>query len=121
MFGDFNAVRHMDERKNSVFDPVCARDFNDFVDEAGLREYDLKGLKYTYLVNRCGDCKMSRIDRVFICENGFNKWSNAYVRALSRELSDHAPLLLSLVDTNFGPKPFRWFDLGRKAGLFGCY
>ncbi|PWA68527.1 RNA-directed DNA polymerase, eukaryota, Reverse transcriptase zinc-binding domain protein [Artemisia annua] len=110
IFGDFNAVREPDERKNSVFDPGCARDFNDFVEEAGLREFDLKGLKYTYLVNRCGEFKMSRIDRVFVCDNIFNKWSNAYVRALRRELSDHTPLLLSLVDTNFGPKPFRWFD-----------
>ncbi|PWA52254.1 RNA-directed DNA polymerase, eukaryota [Artemisia annua] len=110
IFGDFNAVREPDERKNSVFDPGCARDFNDFVEEAGLREFDLKGLKYTYLVNRCGEFKMSRIDRVFVCDNIFNKWSNAYVRALRRELSDHTLLLLSLVDTNFGLKPFRWFD-----------
>ncbi|PWA61274.1 RNA-directed DNA polymerase, eukaryota [Artemisia annua] len=110
IFGDFNAVRDPSERKNSVFDLICAKDFNDFVDEAGLREFDLKGKKYTYLVNRCGEVKLSRIDRVFVCENVFNKWSQAYVRALKRGLSDHAPLLLSLVDTNFGPKPFRWFD-----------
>ncbi|PWA92358.1 RNA-directed DNA polymerase, eukaryota, Reverse transcriptase zinc-binding domain protein [Artemisia annua] len=110
LFGDFDAVRDPGERQNSTFDPVYARDFNEFVDEAGLREFDLKGMKYTYLVNRCGVCKLSRIDRVFVCDNIFNKWSNAHVRALSRDLSDHAPLLLSLVDSNFGPIPFRWFD-----------
>jgi exonuclease III len=110
IFGDFNAVRNQEERKNSVFDPVCSRDFNAFVDEAGLREYDLIGKKFTYMVNHRGVCKLSRIDRVFVCENVFNKWSNGYVRALNREKSDHAPLLLSLIDTNFGPKPFRWFD-----------
>ncbi|XP_022023792.1 uncharacterized protein LOC110924059 [Helianthus annuus] len=110
IFEDFNAVRDQAERKNSVFDPVCARDFNYFVDEAGLREYELKGMNYTYMVNRRGVCKLSRIDRVFVCENIFNKWSNGYVRALKREKSDHSPLLLSLVDTNFGPKPFRWYD-----------
>ncbi|KAD2805671.1 hypothetical protein E3N88_39048 [Mikania micrantha] len=49
VFGDFNSVRDRDERKNSTFDPVCARDFNDFIDEAGLREYYLKGRKYTYM------------------------------------------------------------------------
>ena len=73
LFGDFNAVRDAGERQNSTFDPICARDFNDFVDEAGLREFDLKGLKYTYMVNRHGVCKMSRIDRVFVCDNIFNK------------------------------------------------
>ncbi|XP_022007479.1 uncharacterized protein LOC110906687 [Helianthus annuus] len=110
VFGDFNAVRDPSERKNSCFDPGCARDFNEFLDEAGLREYDLKGKKFTYLVNRRGVCKMSRIDRLFVCDNIFNKWPNACVRALNREFSDHAPLFLSLCDTNFGPKPFRWFD-----------
>ncbi|KAK9064922.1 hypothetical protein SSX86_016305 [Deinandra increscens subsp. villosa] len=30
------------KEKNSCFDTVCARDFNDFLDEAGLREYGLK-------------------------------------------------------------------------------
>ncbi|XP_022033095.1 uncharacterized protein LOC110934221 [Helianthus annuus] len=105
IFGEFNAVRDSSERKNSNFDPVCARDFNDFIDEAGLQEYNLKGMKYTYLTNRGGDCKMSRIDRILVCSNVFNKWPNAYVRALKRELSDHSP-----IETNFGSKPFRWFD-----------
>ncbi|XP_022013995.1 uncharacterized protein LOC110913477 [Helianthus annuus] len=45
VFGDFNTVRNTDERKISKFDPVCARDFNNFIDEADLREYNLKGPK----------------------------------------------------------------------------
>ncbi|PWA50906.1 RNA-directed DNA polymerase, eukaryota, Reverse transcriptase zinc-binding domain protein [Artemisia annua] len=110
VFGDFNAVREPGERKNSIFDPVCSRDFNDFVEEAGLREYSLKGMQYTYMVNRRDVCKLSRIDRIFVCDNVFNNWPNACVRALNREFSDHAPLILTLNDTNFGPKPFRWFD-----------
>ncbi|XP_021984925.1 uncharacterized protein LOC110880779 [Helianthus annuus] len=110
VLGDFNAVRDPSERKKSFFDPVSARDFNDFVDNTGLREYDLKGLSFTYFANRCGVCKLSRIDRVFVCDSIFNKWPSACVRALKREHSDHAPLCLTLIDTNFGPKPFRWFD-----------
>lgn len=110
VFGDFNAVRCPEDRKNSNFDPVCARDFNDFIDEASLREYNLKGMKYTYMTNRGGECKWSRIDRVLVCPKVFNKWPNSCVRALHRDLSDHSPLIMSLVDTNFGPKPFRWFD-----------
>ncbi|PWA67185.1 RNA-directed DNA polymerase, eukaryota [Artemisia annua] len=110
VMGDFNAVRYPEERKNSIFDPVCARDFNDFIDDTALQEYNLKGMKFTYLANRLGACKLSRIDRVLVCSNVFNKWPNACVRALQRDMSDHSPLILSLVDTNFGPKPFRWFD-----------
>ena len=52
----------------------------------------------------------SKIDRVLVCQNFFNRWSQAVLRALPREKSDHCPLLLSLVDTNFGPKPFRWYN-----------
>ncbi|XP_022031427.1 uncharacterized protein LOC110932398 [Helianthus annuus] len=110
VFGDFNAVRNMGERKNSKFDTVCARDFHNFIDEVSLREYNLKGMKYTYMTNRGGKCKMSRIDRMLVCCNVYKKWPNACARALNRELSDHSPLILSLVDTNFGPKPFRCFD-----------
>ncbi|XP_022004425.1 uncharacterized protein LOC110901986 [Helianthus annuus] len=58
VFGDFNAVRNMGERKNSKFDTVCAKGFNNFIDEASLREYNLKGMKYTYMTNRGGKCKI---------------------------------------------------------------
>ncbi|KAJ0683719.1 putative RNA-directed DNA polymerase [Helianthus annuus] len=108
--GDFNAVRDRGERKNSKFDQVCARDFNDFIDVNGLREFNLKGLRFTYMSNRRGICTWSRIDRFLVCENVFNKWLNACVRALNRNLSDHSPLVFSVLDTNFGPKPFRMFD-----------
>ncbi|XP_022042309.1 uncharacterized protein LOC110944976 [Helianthus annuus] len=110
VFGDFNAVRDRDERKNSAFDPVCARDFNNFIDEAGLREYDLKGLKFTCMTNRKSVCKFSRIDRVLVCDNVFIKWPNACVRAINRDCSDHSPLVFSVKDSNFGPEPFRLFD-----------
>ncbi|XP_076917406.1 uncharacterized protein LOC143577463 [Bidens hawaiensis] len=52
VLGDFNAVRNPQERKNSNFDPVCAKDFNGFIDEADLKEYNLKGMKYTFLASR---------------------------------------------------------------------
>ncbi|XP_076954247.1 uncharacterized protein LOC143628577 [Bidens hawaiensis] len=110
VLGDFNAVRESNERKNSYFDHVCARDFNDFLDNTGLHEYSLKGSKFTYLVNRQGVCKMSRIDRIFVCDGIFNKRPSSCVRTLRKVHSDHAPLVLTLIDTNFGPKPFRWFD-----------
>ncbi|XP_076947995.1 uncharacterized protein LOC143620116 [Bidens hawaiensis] len=109
VLGDFNAVRCHEEGKNSTFDQVCARDFNEFIDEADLKEYNMKGKKYTCMASR-GDVKLSKIDRVLVCSNFISKWPNACLRAFPRERSDHAPLVLSLVDTNFGPKPFRWFN-----------
>lgn len=110
LLGDFNAVRDREDRKNSKFDKLCTRDFNNFIDEAGLREFNQKGFRYTYMSSRKGVFKWSRIDRFLVCENVVNKWPNAYVRVLNRNLSDHSPLLFTVVDSNFGPKPFRMFD-----------
>ncbi|XP_076912829.1 uncharacterized protein LOC143571228 [Bidens hawaiensis] len=107
---DFNAVRCHEERKNSTFDQVCARDFNEFIDEADLKEYNMKGKKYTFMASRGDIAKLSKIDRVLVCSNFISKWPNACLRAFHRERSDHAPLVLSIVDTNFGPKPFRLFN-----------
>ncbi|KAJ0797800.1 putative RNA-directed DNA polymerase [Helianthus annuus] len=50
LVGDFNVVRRAEERKNSRFKPQCANDFNAFVAEADLFEYDLKGSRFTYMV-----------------------------------------------------------------------
>ncbi|XP_022007327.1 uncharacterized protein LOC110906513 [Helianthus annuus] len=110
VFGDFNVVRDLDERKNSVFDPVGARDFNDFIEDAGLREHQLKGMKFICMTVRQGQCKLSKIDRFFVCDGIFNSWSNVCVRVLKKGLSDHSPIIFSVVDFNFGAKPFCWFD-----------
>ncbi|KAI3704850.1 hypothetical protein L1987_75079 [Smallanthus sonchifolius] len=83
MAGDFNVVRRVDERKNSRFKPQCAIDFNSFVADADLYEYDLKGGKFTFM---------------------------ACLRTLPRVHSDHNPLLLVTCDLNFGAKPFRFFS-----------
>lgn len=110
VFGDFNAVRDREERKNSQFDPTCAGDFNEFIEDAGLREYNLKGMKFTCMTVRRGICKLSRIDKFFVCDSFFNRWPSTCVRALKKDLSDHSPVVFSMIDTNFGAKPFRWFD-----------
>ncbi|XP_076938439.1 uncharacterized protein LOC143606611 [Bidens hawaiensis] len=93
VLGDFNAVRCHEERKNSTFDQVCAKDFNEFIDEADIKEYNMKGKKYTFMANRGDVVKLSKIDRVLVCSNFISKWPNACLRAFPRERSDHAPLL----------------------------
>ncbi|KAJ0587120.1 putative Endonuclease/exonuclease/phosphatase superfamily [Helianthus annuus] len=110
ILGDFNAVRCAEERKNSRFNYSSAWDFNNFIDDAGLHEYYMRGNKFTFIAGNNGDFRLSKIDRVFVCQRFFNRWPTACLRALPRELSDHTPLLLSLVDSNSGVKPFRWFN-----------
>ncbi|KAJ0765374.1 putative RNA-directed DNA polymerase [Helianthus annuus] len=108
--GDFNSVRWDCERKNSKFNNRAARDFNGFIDEACLQEFNMQGSRFTFMTGYGKDAKMSKIDRMLVCQDFFNKWHGACLRALPRELSDHSPLLLTVSDSNYGAKPFKWFN-----------
>ncbi|KAJ0482125.1 putative Endonuclease/exonuclease/phosphatase superfamily [Helianthus annuus] len=65
--GDFNSVRNEHEQRNSIFNPAAARDFNDFIEDAGLHELFLRGRKFTFSVGN----KLSRIDRFLVCWDFF--------------------------------------------------
>ncbi|XP_021986406.1 uncharacterized protein LOC110882777 [Helianthus annuus] len=82
--GDFNSVRNEHERRNSIFNPAAARDFNDFIEDAGLHEL----------------------------------WPSAEYRVLPKGLPDHCPVVLKTFSTNFGPKPFRFFNSWLDRGDF---
>ncbi|XP_022024753.1 uncharacterized protein LOC110925093 [Helianthus annuus] len=43
LLGDFNAVRDPSERRNSRFKVGCASRFNEFINQANLLEYEMKG------------------------------------------------------------------------------
>ncbi|XP_022041864.1 uncharacterized protein LOC110944510 [Helianthus annuus] len=85
--GDFNAVRSSEERRHSKFKP---------------------GRKYTCI--RENGKKLSKLDRFLVCSDFFNKWPDACVRALPNRYSDHCPIILELVNLNFGPRPFRVYN-----------
>ncbi|XP_035845293.1 uncharacterized protein LOC118491546 [Helianthus annuus] len=106
--GDFNAVRDPSERRNSRFNNSCAMNFNNFILDSGLLEYDLKGRKFTCI--RGNGKKLSKIDRFLVCSEFFNRWPNATFRALPANYSDHGPILLVTQLRNFGAKPFRVFN-----------
>ncbi|GJY19843.1 hypothetical protein Tco_0392409 [Tanacetum coccineum] len=46
--GNFNEVRHKEERWGSTFNVYGARDFNHFITSAGLVEVQLEGYSYTW-------------------------------------------------------------------------
>ncbi|PWA75159.1 Aminotransferase-like mobile domain-containing protein [Artemisia annua] len=50
LLGDFNSVRWDDERKNSKFNKRAAMEFNSFIDEVCLQEYNMRGNRFTYLM-----------------------------------------------------------------------
>ncbi|GJX34701.1 RNA-directed DNA polymerase, eukaryota [Tanacetum coccineum] len=80
IMGDFNDVRTMDERLGSSFNVSSARCFDRFIVSSGLV-----------------DVKMGRVNRLLaLC--------------LDRHLSDHRPILLREVLSDFGPTPFRFYQ-----------
>nr|ABD32574.2 Endonuclease/exonuclease/phosphatase [Medicago truncatula] len=90
--GDFNYVRSEEERRgrNVVFRQVDADNFNNFIDISFLIDLPICGRLFTWYR---GDGEQV---------------------AYQRGLSDHVPLVLSVDDENWGPRPLRllkcWAD-----------
>lgn len=110
LMGDFNSVRSKEERKGSKFKSNSAREFNSFIEKTELFEYEMKGYKFTYLKEDEKGKKFSKIDRVLVSRGVLDFWPKAILRALPRLHSDHNPVLWSNVESNFGPRPFRFFN-----------
>ncbi|XP_022019795.1 uncharacterized protein LOC110919855 [Helianthus annuus] len=106
--GDFNEVRDEMERFNSEFIASNAEAFNQFILATGLSEYQMGGGRYTYISDR-GD-KLSKLDRFLVCLGFLERWSMATVLALNRDVSDHRPILLSTIPSDFGHIPFRCYN-----------
>ncbi|XP_021991989.1 uncharacterized protein LOC110888790 [Helianthus annuus] len=71
LLGDFNCVREPYERKNSKFDPLAAKSFNQFIRVVALSEYAMIGCSFTH---RSDDGKRYRkIDRVLVCQSFLSK------------------------------------------------
>ncbi|GKG41083.1 RNA-directed DNA polymerase, eukaryota, partial [Tanacetum coccineum] len=52
--------------------------------------------------------KFSKLDRFFVTTEFNDMWDNLSV---DRRLSDHCPIVLKDMELDFGPKPFRVFDM----------
>ncbi|XP_023728961.1 uncharacterized protein LOC111876645 [Lactuca sativa] len=75
------------------------------------------GHRYTYFCQ--SDPKMSKLDRFMICPRLLNHFPKIYVVAVSREPSDHCPIILQSVTEDFGKTPFRFFNSRMNKDGFG--
>nr|GEY57258.1 RNA-directed DNA polymerase, eukaryota [Tanacetum cinerariifolium] len=92
LMGDFNKVRHKEERFGSIFNNHNAMVFNSFISSSGLVEVPLKGCAFTWC-HKSGS-KMSKLDRFLISEGIMGFCQNITSVTLDRYLSDHRPILL---------------------------
>ncbi|KAL7613546.1 hypothetical protein Lser_V15G09274 [Lactuca serriola] len=108
VFGDFNVVRHQSERRNSQYCPYSTNDFNRFIQEANLKDYNMGGERFTYMSRV--DAKLSKLDRFLTCPDYLQMFPLSHVTAHPRELSDHSPVTLLSKEADFGPIPFKLFN-----------
>nr|GEW45851.1 RNA-directed DNA polymerase, eukaryota [Tanacetum cinerariifolium] len=113
VMGDFNEVRCMEDRMGSVFNVQRANEFNNFVSNSRLVKVQLEGYSFTW--SHSSATKMSKLDRFLVTEGLVSLFPYISGICLDRHLSDHRPILLREVITDYGATPFRmyhsWFSL----------
>nr|GEY12708.1 RNA-directed DNA polymerase, eukaryota [Tanacetum cinerariifolium] len=113
VMGDFNEVRCMEDRLGLVFNMQGANEFNSFISNLGLVEIQLEGYLFTW--SHQSAKKMSKLDRFFVTDGLLSLFPHLSGICLDRHLSDHRPILLREVVTDYGPSPFwvyhTWFSL----------
>ncbi|GKA38027.1 RNA-directed DNA polymerase, eukaryota, partial [Tanacetum coccineum] len=107
VMGDFNAVRSEEERFGSVFNRSCARYFNQFITSSGLVDVKMEGYSFTW--SHPSASKMSKIDRFLVSDGIFSIFPAITAICLERHLSDHRPIILKEISSDYGPIPFRMY------------
>jgi hypothetical protein len=118
--GDFNIMRNSSEKNNDNFDERWPFLFNAVIDSLDLREIEMSGRKFTWANSRRVPT-YEKLDRVLVSTEWEQNFPLATVDALSRDISDHTPLLLSTGEKGkaVSKPPFR-FELSwlLKDGFF---
>nr|GEX96048.1 RNA-directed DNA polymerase, eukaryota [Tanacetum cinerariifolium] len=105
--GDFNEVRSIDERFGSMFNQSSSRLFNHFITSSGLVDVKLEGYSFTWAHPL--STKMSKLDHFLVSEGIISLFLSITALCLDRHLSDHRPILLREIHTDYGPIPFRFY------------
>nr|GEU46976.1 putative RNA-directed DNA polymerase, eukaryota, reverse transcriptase zinc-binding domain protein [Tanacetum cinerariifolium] len=111
VLGDFNDVLFEEERFGSIFNQSYARDFNHFISSSNLLEVKMEGYSFTW--SHPSATKMSKLDRFLVSEGIILTFPAITAVCLNRHLSDHRPIILNEIHTDFGPTLFwifhSWF------------
>jgi hypothetical protein len=110
--GDFNIIRNPQEKNNDRYDVRWPFLFNAIIDGLNLRELKLSNRKFTWANSR-NTPTYETLDRILASTEWEAKFPRSTVQALSREFSDHTPLLLDTGSGTHGCKqPLFKFELG---------
>ena len=117
--GDFNVVRREDERKGIQGFSSQKKEidgFNRFIESNSLLDIPRVGKKYTWF--KANGTAKSRLDRFLVSEEWLQLWPAAKQYVQPRMVSDHCALVLKSYAKDWGPKPFRSFDVWLKEPGF---
>lgn len=108
--GDFNMVKAKEEMLNCEVDSKEIEVFNDWLNSNNLVDLPIVNANYSWIGR---ENKRSRIDRM-VMNISFHEKASWNLKALSRLNSDHRALFLAKYQVNWGPKPFRMFNVWLK-------
>ena len=111
MGGDFNIIRNLDEKSTNNYNDRWPFLFNAVIDTLNLRELVLSGRKYTW-ANHLQCPTFEKLDRILVCTDFESKFPHITVTALSREISDHTPLLCCTNNSSSSYQAQFKFELG---------
>jgi hypothetical protein len=110
--GDYNILRHPSEKNNDHYQARWPFLFNVVIDGLNLKELQLTGQKYTW-ANNLAIPTFEKLDWVLITTEWEEKYPLSSPRALSRDVSNHTPLLLNSGDSSLlATEPMFKFKLG---------
>jgi len=109
--GDFNIIRRPDEKSNGNYNDRWPFMFNAVFDTLNLRELELSGRSFTW-ANHLQNQTFEKLDRILVCTDFESKYPLTTVNALSREISDHTPLLCCTNNSSSSYQPQFKFELG---------
>jgi endonuclease/exonuclease/phosphatase family metal-dependent hydrolase len=91
IIGDFNMILHAADKSNDILNRRLMGAFREVVRDLELKELSLRGRKFTWSSNHT----QTRIDKAF-CTVGWDLlMPNVFLQALSSQISDHCPLLIT--------------------------
>ena len=95
LLGDFNSIRDHDERfgnSQRLSTDSSMKEFNDWIDDLEVLEPPWMGRKFTWY--RPNGESRSRLDRFLVSPEWLGRWPGSFQTTLSRNFSDHCPILL---------------------------
>ena len=107
VMGDFNEIRCPEERRGCLTMSRSMSNFDEWINNLGLIDMPIIGRKFTWRRGR----SCSRLDRILVDPLWLEKENSWKVKCQNFSVSDHTSLLLEAEAVDWGPKPFRSFDI----------